>query len=168
VAGCGNWLANTAAVPVVNVQAALANYLREKLLRKPTVVVQPAGRSFANLPTLLYTPVPDRFTFNVDQPVLATISAVPHYTWDFGDGTIGPDAPGRPYDPVISPRAHPEAYVAHSYARSGPYHVTLTVTWNAVFTVPGVAQAFPLPAVVLAAAADVVIDEAAGVLTDNH
>ncbi|WP_462188284.1 MULTISPECIES: PKD domain-containing protein [unclassified Frankia] len=167
VAGCFNYLLPAGAVPIAQVQAALANYLREKLLPKPSIVIAPSGRSFANLATILYTPVPDSFTFNVDQPVVATISAVPRYHWEFGDGETGPDAPGRPYDPAISPRDHPEAYVAHGYARPGWYQVTLAVTWDGTFTVPGVAQAFPIDAVTLAAARGIVVDEAAGVLVHN-
>jgi hypothetical protein len=167
VANCDAWLADPNGIPLATVQAQLANYLRDRGLPTPTVSVQPNGRSFANLATILYTPVPPAFTFNVDQPVLATISAVPTYRWDFGDGTTGPNSPGRPYDPAISPREHPDAYVSHRYARPGTYQITLTVTWDGTFTVPGVAQAFPLNAVVLAAAANVVVDEAAGVLTGN-
>ncbi|WP_239405221.1 PKD domain-containing protein [Frankia sp. Cj3] len=157
-----------AAPTLAQVQASLVNYLREQALPRPTLVVQPNGRSFANLPTVLYTPVPPSFTFNVDQPLLATISAVPHYRWDFGDGTLGPDSPGRPFDPAISPREHPEAYVAHAYRQPGTYPITLTVTWQGTFAVPGVGQAFPLAPVTLAANAAVVVDEASGVLTGNN
>jgi hypothetical protein len=168
MAGCNNYLIPAAGgVPLGDVQAALVNYLREKLLPKPSIVIAPSGRSFANLATILYSPVPETYTFNVDQPVLATISAVPHYRWEFGDGAVGPDAPGRPYDPAISPRDHPDAYVTHKYARPGPFQVTLTVTWNGTFTLPGVAQAFPLNAVNLAAAQGLVVEEAAGVLIHN-
>jgi hypothetical protein len=167
VATCGVWLADNNAVPVANVQNALADYLRKELLPKASVTAQPNGRSFANLPTLFYAPIPDAFAFNVDQPVLATITAVPHYRWDYGDGEIGPDAPGRPYDPAISPRDHPDVYISHGYARPGAYHVTLTVTWLGSFTVPGVAQVFPLAPVVLVAADDVTVQESVGVLTGN-
>ncbi|WP_242605952.1 PKD domain-containing protein [Frankia sp. Cppng1_Ct_nod] len=166
-AGCDPAAAPGAPPTLPQVQAALVNYLREQALPRPTLVIQPNGRSFANLLTVLYTPVPPAFTFNVDQPVLATISAVPHYRWDFGDGTFGQDAPGRPYDPAISPKDHPDAYVAHAYARPGTYTVTLTVTWAGTFAVPGVAQAFPLAPVVLAVNAAIVVDEATGVLTGN-
>ncbi len=159
--------AAAAAPTLVQVQAALTNYLREQALPRPTLVVAPSGRSFANLPTVVYTPVPPSFVFNVDQPVLATITAVPHYRWDFGDGTAGPDSPGRPFDPAISPREHPDAYVSHPYRQPGTYTITLTVTWQGTFAVPGVGQAFPLEPVVLAANAAVVVDEAGGVLTGN-
>ncbi|MCM3885708.1 PKD domain-containing protein [Frankia sp. R82] len=167
-AGCVNYLVPAAQqVPIAAVQAALNDYLREKILPKPTIVIAPSGRSLANLATILYTPVPASYTFNVDEPVVATISAVPHYRWEFGDGEVGPDAPGRPYDPAISPRDHPDSYVSHDYDRAGQYQVTLTVTWQGTFTIPGVAQAFPLNAVVLAAAQPLVVDEAAGVLVHN-
>jgi hypothetical protein len=152
---------------LAQVQASLANYLREQALPRPRLVVQPNGRSFANLPTVLYTPVPPTFTFNVDQPVLATISATPHYRWDFGDNTVGPDSPGRPFDPTISPRDHPEAYVAHAYQQPGSYPVTLTVTWEGQFAVPGIGQAFPLNPVVLTTTAPVAVEEASSILTGN-
>lgn len=165
---CDNVLIPDAnAVPIAAIQDQLADYLREELLPKPTIVIAPAGRSFANLATILYAPVPDTFTFNVDEPVIATISATPHYHWDFGDGAVGPDAPGRPYDSAISPREHPDAYVSHRYPRPGAFQVALTVTWNGTFTLPGVAQAFPLEAVNLATAQPLVINEAAGVLVHN-
>ncbi|EIV96454.1 PKD domain-containing protein [Frankia sp. QA3] len=167
MAGCNNYLLPDNAVPLAAVRAALADYLRDKLLPKPSIVIAPSGRSFANLATILYTPVPESYTFNVDQPVVATISAIPHYRWEFGDGETGPDAPGRPYDSAISPRDHPEAYVSHDYARPGQYQVTLTVTWDGTFTLPGVAEAFPLDPVILAAAQGLVVNEAAGVLVHN-
>lgn len=167
IAVCDQWLADGQAINVADVADALADYLREELLPDPTVTIQPNGRSFANLPTLFHTAVPNAFAFDVDQPVVATISAVPRYSWDFGDGEIGPDAPGLPYDPEISPREHPDAYVSHGFSKPGTYQVTLTVTWFGSFTVPGVAQAFPLAPVVLVAADDVVIEESAGVLTGN-
>ncbi|SNQ48901.1 PDK repeat-containing protein [Frankia canadensis] len=168
MAGCNNYLLPDAAgIPLAQVQAELAAYLRDRLLPKPSIVIAPSGRSIANLATILYSPTPPSYTFNVDQPVVATISAVPHYHWDFGDGSTGPDAPGRPYDAAISPRDHPDAYVTHGYARPGQFQVTLTVTWNGTFTLPGVAQAFPLEAVNLAAAQPLVVNEASGVLVHN-
>lgn len=169
-AGCLNFnylIPATNAVPLAAVQAALNDYLREKILPKPTIVISPSGRSFAGLATILHTPVPNTYTFNVEEPVVATISAVPHYRWEFGDGDIGPDAPGRPYDSAISPREHPDAYVSHTYDHAGDHQVTLTVTWQGTFTVPGVAQAFPLDAVVLAAVQPLVVNEASGVLVHN-
>jgi hypothetical protein len=164
---CPNWLANGQAIAVADLADVFADYLREELLPDPTVTVQPTGRSFANLPTLFYTAVPAAFAFDVNDPVPATISAVPRYNWDFGDGETGPDAPGLPYDPAISPREHPDAYVSHGYPAPGNYQVTLTVTWFGSFTVPGVAQAFPLEPVVLVAADNLLVEESAGVLTGN-
>lgn len=168
IADCETWLSDPEGVPLADVQALLADYLREELLPQPTVSVQPDGRGFAGLPTIVSTPVPPAFTFNVDEPVLATISAVPTYYWTFGDGATGPNAPGRPYDPEISPLQFPDAYVAHSYDEPGEYLITLTVTWTGTFTVPGVAQAFLLDAVVLTASMPVLVEEATGVLVDNE
>ncbi|CUU60126.1 PKD domain-containing protein [Parafrankia irregularis] len=167
IADCGPVLYDPDGIAVDDLAAQFADYLREELLPTPKVVVQPIGNSFANLPTIMYTGVPAAFTFDVTQPVLATISAVPHYSWQFGDGETGPDAPGRPYDPAISPRDHPDAYVTHQYHRPGTYQVTLTVTWDGYFTVPGVAQAFPLDAVALNATTPITIEEAGGVLVGN-
>jgi len=167
IANCQTWLADPNGIPLATVRAQLADYLREELLPKPRLTVQPSGHSVAGLATIVYTPVPPTFTFNVDQPVIATISAVPTYRWDFGDGETGPNSPGRPYDPAISPRDHPDAYVSHQYRRPGTYQITLTVTWDGTFTVPGVAQAFALDAVTLTATAPVNVEEATGVLTGN-
>jgi hypothetical protein len=169
IAGCQTWLSGPGGgVPVATVTADLTTYLRERLLPKPTLTIQPTTRSYTGLATLVYTPVPPAFAFDVDQPVLATISAVPTYHWAFGDGTVGPNAPGRPYDPAIPPGQYPDAYVSHVYQHTGTYQVTLTVTWAGTFTVPGVAQAFPLQAVTLTAAVPVVVAEAAGVLVGNR
>ncbi|WP_232303602.1 PKD domain-containing protein [Pseudofrankia sp. DC12] len=168
VAGCQAWLADpTNGIPLATVRAQLADYLRDQLLPKPTLTIQPGARSFTGLQTIVYTQVPPAFAFNVNQPVLATISAVPTYHWDFGDGATGPNSPGRPYDAAISPRDFPDAYVDHEYRKPGTYQVTLTVIWDGTFTVPGVAQAFALNAVTLVATAQVVVEEAAGVLTGN-
>ncbi|MEX5635457.1 PKD domain-containing protein [Parafrankia sp. FMc2] len=167
VAECGPVLYDPDGIAVDDLAAQFADYLREELLPTPEVVIQPVGNSFANLPSIMHTAVPAAFTFDVTEPVLATISAAPHYAWRFGDGESGPDAPGRPYDPAISPRDHPDAYVAHSYRRPGTYQVTLTVTWNGYFTVPGVGQAFPLDDVILAATETITVEEAGGVLVGN-
>ncbi|OAA28347.1 PKD domain protein [Frankia sp. EI5c] len=166
-AQCGPVLYDPDGIAVDDLAARFADYLREELLPTPNVLIQPAGNSFANLPAIVHTAVPPAFTFDVTEPVLATISAVPHYTWRFGDGESGPDAPGRPYDPAISPREHPDAYVTHSYRRPGTYQVTLTVTWNGYFTVPGVAQAFPLADIALTATEPITVEEAGGVLVGN-
>jgi PKD domain len=155
------------AVPLATAQATLVNYLRERGMPQPKVTVSPGARSFANLPTVFYSQPPPPFTLNVNQPLIATITAVPHYRWDFGDGQTGPDSPGRPYDPSISPVDHPDAYVSHAYREPGTYQATLTVTWEGTFTVPGPAQAFPLAPVVLNAGAPVVVDQAGAVLTGN-
>jgi len=156
------------AVPLATAQATLVNYLREANLPQPRVAAYPGARSFANLPTVFSSQRPAPFVLNVDQPLIATITATPHYRWEFGDGTTGPDSPGRPYDPAISPVDHPNAYVSHAYARPGRYQVTLTVTWNGTFTVPGPAQTFPLAPVVLTATAPVVVTEAGnGTLGDT-
>jgi len=168
IAGCQTWLADPAnGIPLADVQTRLADYLRDQLLPRPTLTIQPNGHSVTGLQTIVYTQVPPAFAFNVNEPVLATISAIPTYRWEFGDGATGPNAPGRPYDPAISPRDFPDAYVDHQYKRPGTYQITLTVTWDATFTVPGVAQAFPLAPVTLVATAPVVVDEATGVLTGN-
>lgn len=159
-----------AAAPALNVgavQAELTTYLREKALPRPVLKIQPNGRSFTNLPTIFWLPNPATFVLPVDQPVAATITAVPHYLWNFGDGTTGPDSPGRPFDPTISPTTDPAYYVSHAYLRPGTFPVTLTVTWQGTFTLAGAAQAIPLGAVTLAANAPVTVNEAAGVLTGN-
>ncbi len=156
---------NAPALNIAAVEAQLTVYLRDQALPRPAVRVQPTGRTFTNLPTIFYLPDPTTFTLPVTQPVAATITAVPHYRWDFGDGTVGGDAPGRPYDPAIPPRDNPGYYVSHLYARPGTFRVNLTVTWQGTFTVAGAAQAFPLGAVNLAAGAPVLVQEAAGVLT---
>jgi hypothetical protein len=153
------------ALDLAAVEAQLTAYLRDRALPRPTVKVQPTGRTFTNLPTIFYLPNPATFTLPVNQPVAATITAAPHYRWNFGDGTSGGDSPGRPYNPSVSPRDDPGYYVSHLYAKPGTYRVTLTVTWQGTFTVAGAAQAFPIGAVNLAAGAPVVVQEAAGVLT---
>jgi hypothetical protein len=82
----------------------------------------------------------------VQQPVPGLLVATPTYTWKFDDGATVTGA-GLPYDGT-DPRVDPGHYASHTYTAAEAHaSVTLTVTWNATFTVAG--QAFTIPRLVM-------------------
>lgn len=135
-------------VSLADAQAAFLRYLRDKHLPRPVIATAPPTGGLVNLPQIFSTADTPVQTLDVTQPLPATLTAEPHYGWDFGDGATGPDEPGTPYRPGVFPADHPGFYLEHTYADTGPVTVTLTVTWQATFTVAGVAGVFPLPDVV--------------------
>lgn len=66
-----------------------------------------------------------RGTFGPDG-LSITITAVPTYVWDFGDGTTLE---------TTSPGGYPSGDVTHVYRAPGPRTVRLTTRWHAEFTV---------------------------------
>jgi len=112
----------------------------------PVPDVQPANVAIVNLPVLVSVPQPGPQTMQVQQPVPGLLVATPTYTWKFDDGATVTGA-GLPYDGT-DPRVDPGHYASHTYtAAEAQASVTLTVTWNATFTVAG--QAFTIPPLVM-------------------
>jgi|tagenome__1003787_1003787.scaffolds.fasta_scaffold20860108_1 hypothetical protein len=99
---------------------------------KLSVRIQPTGRTLVNLDTIVYTDKRQRTTVNVSllgYPV--TLVGWPvSYTWHFGDGTpdLTTTSPGSPY---------PSKEITHKYLRRGAVKLSVTVNYNATFSVAG-------------------------------
>jgi hypothetical protein len=128
---------------VVDVDAALAasRQVLEERLPQPAFTFQPAGGAIVQLPVIVAAVQHSDAGFDVTVPVPGRLAATASYAWRFGDEATG-SGPGRLYDGT-SPTRHPGHYVAHTYRRPGGSTVTLTVTWNATFTLADGTQ-FPL------------------------
>ena len=141
-------------IPLGDVQSAIVRYLRERHLPKPIIsTAPPGGRGLVNLTLLFWTQDAAAVHLDITVPLPARLTATPSYAWNFGDGTVGPDDPGTPYQDGVLPGKNPGYYaVTHAYAASGAVTATVTVTWRATFTVPGIDQTFAVPAIVFTAA----------------
>lgn len=123
-------------IPVANVQA-LARQQIEKAVSHPTITVAPpGGKTLVNIPTIFSAPEPKPVTLTITTPVPGTISAIPEYTWDFGDGLTGEGA-GTPYIASVDPMKHPDSYLYAIYQSGGPKHITATLTWHVTFVLEG-------------------------------
>jgi hypothetical protein len=124
------------AVPVVDVEA-LARQQIEKAVSHPKITVAPpGGKTLVNIPTIFSAPDPKPVTLTITAPVPGTITAIPEYTWDFGDGLTGEGA-GTPYDALVDPMKHPDNYLHAVYLKGGPKHITATLTWKVAFSLEG-------------------------------
>lgn len=133
------------ATPVDQVIQDVGEYERDHM-PIPTANVQPAGVAIVNLPVLVSATPLGPQTMQVQQPVPGELVATPTYTWTFDDGGAA-TGPGTPYDGT-DPRADPAHYALHIYRAANEHaSVTLTVTWNATFSVAG--QTFPIPQLVM-------------------
>lgn len=94
--------------------------------------------TYVNLDTIVMTdPDPVTLTTTVLGVAVEVRVTPTSYQWDFGDGTdpLTTTDPGKPY---------PDHTVAHSYARTGEFPITLTTTWTGEFRTSGSAwQAIP-------------------------
>jgi hypothetical protein len=132
-------------VPVDELTQDLAEYERDHM-PIPTANVQPAGVAIVNLPVLVSATQLGPQTMQVQQPVPGELVATPTYTWTFDDGGTA-TGPGTAYDGT-DPRTDPAHYALHIYRAANEHaSVTLTVTWNATFSVAG--QTFPIPQLVM-------------------
>ena len=100
----------------------------------PPITLQPLD-AIVNLPSIASTDPRQPINIVINNPVAGRITATPFFAWDFGDGAGGV-GPGRPYDGT-SPRQDPGHYVSHAYRALGTPTVTLTVTWEVTFAMPG-------------------------------
>ncbi len=90
----------------------------------------PDGTVLVNMGVILYTTQPDRVPYDVDiLGQLVHIDAyITDYAWHLGDGSPDLHGRGAPY---------PDKTTLHVYTAPGPYEVTLTLTWDATYTVDG-------------------------------
>jgi hypothetical protein len=134
----GHWVraasecaAASGGVDVAAALVAVRQQLEERLPR-PAFTFQPAGGAIVQLPVIVAAVRHADAGLDVTVPVPGRLAATASYAWRFGDEATA-SGPGRLYDGT-SPTRHPEHYVAHTYRRPGGSTVTLTVTWNATFT----------------------------------
>lgn len=116
--------------------AEVFSYFQRLPLPQLTTRHQPPDAGLTGLPVIFYTDSPAIQTFTVDIRgfTVAITAEAQRYTWHTGDPatpTLTSTEPGRPY---------PAQTIQHRY-RSGTYTASLTVTWEATFTVDGGAPA---------------------------
>jgi hypothetical protein len=101
------------------------------------VTLQPRNLVPVNMPLIVSAADPGNHDFSITLPQAGTVSVSASYRWDFGDGGTATGR-GKPFDGV-TPRQDPGRYVTHTYSRPYPSAtVSLTVTWHATLTIPGV------------------------------
>lgn len=91
---------------------------------------QPDTEVLVNLGAIFYTTQPDQVPYDVvilGQAVHIDAFIVA-YAWDPGDGSAELQGRGAPYPDVAN---------RHVYATTGGYQVTLTLTWDATYTIEG-------------------------------
>lgn len=115
-----------------------------KLLPKVAIgTTGTANTSLVNVQTVLWADTPAT-------RVLGTVTIVGHRValragfaradWRFGDGQSDTTAtPGAPYDDARNPCDTPTCtgYYGHTYTATGPQTITLTVSWNASYSLDG-------------------------------
>lgn len=127
----------TKSIPRQDIDA-LARQQIEKVVTKPTITVTPpGGKTLVNIPTIFSAPDPRPVTLSITTPVPGSITAIPEYTWDFGDGLAGV-GPGTPYDASVDPVESPDSYLYAVYVSGGPKHITATLTWHVIFALEGI------------------------------
>lgn len=129
----------------------------------PPIVLQPVD-AIVNLPMIASTDPRPPIVVQVNNPIAGVARATPYFAWDFGDGGGGIGA-GVPYDGT-SPTRDPGHYVAHTYRALGAPTVTVTVTWEVTFTIPGY-DPIPLEDVVRTGATTTTIRTAHSELVDG-
>lgn len=149
-------------VSLADAQTAALRYLRERHLPHPTIHTNPPTGGLVNLPEIVSTQPADPLTVELAQPLPATITATPHWTWSFNNHPHPdhPDTPGRPFHPGTLPADHPGYYLTHTFTTTGPATIAVTVTWQATFTVTGIPHLFPLPDLPLTTAITLPIHQA--------
>ena len=103
-------------------------------------VVQPAGQTLVNLPTIFAAtgatePFSRDFVAFGVLPIRLDIHPV-EWTWRFGGTAVTSSTPGRAYDGT-DPADPPGRYVTHTFRSTGSHAVTVTTTWTATYTVAG-------------------------------
>jgi hypothetical protein len=125
-------------VPLAAVSAAAREQL-SKVVGRPTVAMAPPGGvQLIHLPVLYSAPDQQLTTLAITAPVPGTISAVPSYSWDLGEGQTAEGA-GHGYDPRVDPLdpASDGWYVKGRYNDVGVHPVRVTLTWTTSITLGG-------------------------------
>jgi hypothetical protein len=161
------------ATPQPNAQA-----LRQQVLRLlPSVTIGTAWttRALVNAENIVWAETdPDRTlpTATVVGRQVRLRIHFDHADWDFGDGgTDSATVPGKPYsnaDPCGT--AQCPRYYGHTYTGTGPVTISLTVSWQAQFSLDGGASWSDIDGAALAgptATHDLTVVQARGVLVKN-
>jgi hypothetical protein len=114
-----------------------------KLLPKVAIATTGSPATLVNLQTVLWADTPAQRSLGriaiVGQPVWLRI-AFAHAAWNFGDGDAETsDDPGKAYDADGDPCAEvmcPD-YYGHVYRRTGHVTISLTVSWQATYSLDG-------------------------------
>lgn len=97
----------------------------------PTFVIEPANRSYVNIPTNFAAQAAEaRVTVNILGQAIPVEFAPGEVTWSFGDGRSGSGLG------VEGASVGQAGAVEHAYARSGRYTISVTVGYNARIFVP--------------------------------
>jgi hypothetical protein len=170
--GSGWTLQDTICVPgerrvdLADIEAQVRQIIEDKFreIAEPQIQFAPQTAALVNLPVLAWTQDVGDVRLDIEQPLPAAIDASPQYRWQWSNGTAS-EGPGRPYSPDVSPTEDGSFYVSSSYKRRGEASVTLTVTWRAQVTVPGV-EPVDLDPLVYTSSASLPVREARSVLVD--
>jgi hypothetical protein len=102
------------------------------LAPKPSVVVQPADRSYVNIPNNFYASAPDTTqTITLFGTTIAVQFSGATLTWHFGDGG---SATG---DGIKDAALHQAGAVEHAYVAQGTYDISVTSTYHISFDLFG-------------------------------
>ena len=105
-----------------------------KLLPSPGLKYQPGYEPLVNMPVYFSSGLPSTFTTAVDVVgERVNVELVPHFHYDFGDGTT--------LDTTDVGGFYPHKGVTHTYKEPGEYNVRLDIVWGGIFITRGISKA---------------------------
>lgn len=116
--------------PVVTPAMVQAEFERLPLPLGEISLQPPDGIALVNVGAIFYTTQDPTASYDVDilSQAVHIDSFIVDYAWSVGDGSPDVHGRGAPY---------PDKSTLHVYTTSGGYQVTLTLTWDATYTVDG-------------------------------
>ena len=105
-----------------------------KLLPTPGLRYQPGYEPLVRMPVYFSSGLPESFNTVVDViGERVTVKLVPHFHYDFGDGTT--------LDTTNVGGFYPNQGVTHTYKQPGEYNVRVDIVWGGVFITKGLSKA---------------------------
>ena len=105
-----------------------------KLLPTPGLQYQPGYEPLVHMPVYFSSGLPESFNTVVDViGERVTVKLVPHFHYDFGDGTT--------LDTTDVGGFYPNKGVTHTYKEPGEYNVRVDIVWGGVFITKGLSKA---------------------------
>ena len=105
-----------------------------KLLPSPGLKYQPGYEPLVNMPIYFSSGLPSNFTTAVEVVgEKVNVELVPHFHYDFGDGTT--------LDTTDVGGFYPHKGVTHTYKEPGEYNVRLDIVWGGVYITRGISKA---------------------------